>query len=342
MRKALRDIVIKACEVARPQRGDFVIDIGCNDGTLLRSYEISGLNLVGFEPAKNLVEDARKGATYIFNDFFGYDLFRQRFPGKRAKIITSIAMFYDLDDPDSFVADIVKCLDNKGFWVIQQNYLCSMLEQNGFDNIGHEHLTYYSLGTMKRLLEPHGLEIFDAEENDVNGGSFRTYIARKGQFPVRENVERMKVREAKLFSARPSIYSAFSKNVRKIGSQLNKFVSERVKDGRTVYVYGASTRGNTILQYCGLDHSIIKKATDANPEKWGRRTPGTEIPIVSKEEARRDRPDFFLVLPHHFLNEIMADERSYLESGGKFIVPLPQFRLVDAGDIGAKSSHRDS
>jgi len=329
MRKALEEIVVKACEVAQPKEGDIVMDIGCNDGTLLRSYKIPGLKLVGFEPAKNLVEDARKGTTFVFNDFFGYKQFNEKFPSTRAKLITSIAMFYDLDDPDAFVADIVKSLDPRGVWVIQQNYLCSMLQQNGFDNIGHEHLTYYSLGTMSQLLSSHDLEIFNVEKNDVNGGSFRTYVARKGQFPVRESVEKMKEVEENLFSMKPSIYSTFGRNVRRAKAELSEFITDQIKNGKTVYVYGASTRGNTILQYCRLDHRLIKKATDANPEKWGLRTPGTEIPIVSKEEARRDNPDFFLVLPHHFLKEITREEEKYLESGGKFIVPLPRFQVLE-------------
>jgi hypothetical protein len=138
--------------------------------------------------------------------------------------------------------------------------------------------------------------------------------------------------EKGLFSMKPSVYSNFAKNVRRVRSHLNEFVTEQTKTGRTVYVYGASTRGNTILQYCKLDHRLVKKATDANPEKWGRRTPGTDIPIVSKDEARRDRPDFFLVLPHHFLKEIMKEEKEYLESGGKFIIPLPEFRILTSSD----------
>src|SRR3989442_10410377 len=328
MRKALEDIVVESCEVAHPKPGDIVMDIGCNDGTLLRSYKLPGLNWVGCEPAKNLVEDARKGTGYIFNDFFGADLFRRKFPDSKAKIITSIAMFYDLNDPDGFVGDIVKVLGTEGIWVIQQNYLLSMLEQNGFDNIGHEHLTYYSLGTMNRLLSKHNLEIFHAETNDVNGGSFRTLIARKGQFQVRNTVRQMEERETELFSKKPSIYRTFAENVRGIRSQLKGFIDDQAKDRKTVYVYGASTRGNTILQYCKLDHRLIKKATDANPEKWGRKTPGTEIPIVSKAEARHDAPDYFLVLPHHFLKEIMTEEKQYLESGGKFIIPLPKFRIA--------------
>jgi hypothetical protein len=328
MRKALEDIAVRACEIARPEARDIVMDVGCNDGTLLRSYKISGLRLVGFEPAKNLVEEARRGTEYIFNDFFGFELFRQEFPKSLAKIITSIAMFYDLDDPGTFVADIAKCLHPQGIWIVQQNYLCSMLEQNGFDNIGHEHLTYYSLSTMNRLLRDYDLEIFDVEKNDVNGGSFRTYIAQKGRFHIQHSVRKAREVEIKLFSKSPSVYATFVSNVLGIKSQLATFINDEVRAGKTVYVYGASTRGNTILQYCGLNNRLIEKATDANPEKWGLRIPGTEIPIVSKAEARRDNPDYFLVLPHHFLEEIRKEEREYLRSGGKFIVPLPKFRIV--------------
>ncbi len=328
MKMALEDIVSKACDIAAPIAGDLVIDIGCNDGTLLASYKKSGLQRVGFEPAKNLVADARKVSDYVFNDFFSYHVFTNKYDGAKAKIITSIAMFYDLDDPNTFVSDVAKCLDSSGIWVIQQNYLPAMLSNNGFDNIGHEHLTYYSLGTLKQLLNDHGLEVFGVETNDVNGGSFRTYIAHRSRFSTRKSVQIMEQEENRLFSRQPSIYTTFAQNIRTIKSSLTKFIKDHVDAGETVYVYGASTRGNTILQYCGLDHELIRKATDANPEKWGRRTPGTLIPIISKDDARKDNPDYFLILPHHFLEEIKREEEAYLRAGGKFIVPLPEPRIV--------------
>src|SRR5712692_4249058 len=188
MRIALGDLVAKACEIAKPNPNDLVLDIGCNDGTLLRSYRIRELLLVGFEPAENLVPEARKGTSWIFNDFFTAKTFVQKFGNKKARIVTSVAMFYDLEDPNSFVADVVKILAPDGVWVVQQNYLATMLEHNGFDNIGHEHLEYHTLGSMSRLLEKHELEVFDVETNDVNGGSFRTLIAHKEQFPVGNSV----------------------------------------------------------------------------------------------------------------------------------------------------------
>src|SRR5712692_9020025 len=327
MRSALGDLVAKACQIAKPNPNDLVLDIGCNDGTLLRSYRIRELLLVGFEPAENLVPEARKGTSWIFNDFFTAKTFKQKFGEKKARIVTSVAMFYDLEDPNRFVADVVKILAPDGVWVVQQNYLASMLEHNGFDNVGHEHLEYYTLETMSKLLERHGLEVFDAERNDVNGGSFRTLIARKGKFAIRKSVAEMRRHETHLALNRHSTYEKFATDIEMIRSQVRNFVAGEVGRGKTVYVYGASNRGNTILQYCGLDHTLIGKAADANPEKWGRKTVGTSIEIVSKEEARNDRPDYFLILPHHFLDEIRQDEKEYLESGGKFIVPLPEFRI---------------
>lgn len=333
MRTALADLVSRTCEVARPRPGDLVLDIGCNDGTLLRSYGIEGLSLVGYEPAENLLSEARKGTEWIFNDFFSAKTFKRKFGERKARIVTSVAMFYDLEDPNSFVDDVSEILASDGIWVVQQNYLARMLEQNGFDNIGHEHLEYYSLRTMQSLLERHGLEVFDVETNDVNGGSFRTFICHKGKYQIGKSVTRMERGEARLGLGERATYKMFASNIERLRARVREFVVGEVEAGKSVYVYGASNRGNTILQYCGLDHSVIRKAADANPEKWGRRTVGTMIPIVSKEEARRDGPDYFLILPHHFLPEIRNDEQEYLESGGKLIVPLPEFRIVTNGEV---------
>ncbi len=328
MRRALRDLVSRTCEIAKPLTGDLILDIGCNDGTLLRSYTIPGLYRTGFEPAENLAPEARKGTDWIFNDFFSAGLFKKKFGARKAKIVTSVAMFYDLEDPNNFVSDVAAILAPDGVWVVQQNYLATMLEQNGFDNIGHEHLEYYSLKTMRELLKRHLLEVFEVETNDVNGGSLRTFISHEGRYPIADSVTRQEKHEAELGLNEPATYQKFASNIENIRSRVHDFIAREVRKGKKVYVYGASNRGNTILQYCRLDSSLIRKAADANPEKWGRKTVGTLIPIVSKEEARRDNPDYFLILPHHFLEEITIEEKKFLESGGMFIVPLPEFRIV--------------
>lgn len=328
MRFALADLVQKASEIADIHSDDIALDIGCNDGTLLRSYRNNGLVRVGFEPANNLIQEASKGTEWIFNEFFNAKLFKAKFGERKAKIVTSVAMFYDLEDPNSFVSDVSEILSPNGVFVVQQNYLATMLENNGFDNIGHEHLEYYSLRTMQRLLEKQDLEVFDVETNAVNGGSFRVYVCHKGKYPVAKAVSLMAQHESRLALGEHATYERFATNIAKLKEQIRRFVLNEVGHEKTVYVYGASNRGNTILQYFGLDHTVMKKAADANPEKWGRKTVGTLIPIVSKEEARKDRPDYFFVLPHHFLEEILREEKDYLATGGKFLVPLPEFRVI--------------
>ncbi len=329
MVRALADIVDKTLALVQPHRNDLVLDIGSNDGSLLRLYPTNlMLHKVGFEPS--WVAEESSDAGTIIQDYFSRSAYEERFGATKAKIITSVSMFYDLEDPEIFVQNVRDCLSRDGVWVIQQNYLGTMLEQNGYDNICHEHLAYHSLGSMKPLLDRNSLEVFKTEINDVNGGSFRTYVAHEGQREVDPSVTRIELYENRMKLDDPATYRKFSQSILEQRNKTHEFIETVVKKGEKVYVYGASTRGNTILQYCGLDHRLIKAATDNNPAKWGRRTVGTDIPIIPHDKAMEERPDYFLVLPVHFLREILAIERGYLESGGKFIIPLPQFRIVTA------------
>ncbi|MBU4298554.1 class I SAM-dependent methyltransferase [Patescibacteria group bacterium] len=335
MIESLADIARKAEKIAKPKRGDYIIDIGSNDATLFRFYKTAGIHLVGFEPARNLISYAKKNfpsGEYI-NDFFNFKAWQKKYGNKKAKIITAIAMFYDLDNPNEFIADIVKCLDEKGTLVIQMSYLPSMLQQNAYDNICHEHLEYYSLDSLNNLLKRHNLEIFDVELNDVNGGSFRTYIQPKRYRIISKNVRKLEKfeRRIKLFSRKT--YEAFASRVIDSKNKLYEFIKKETKKGKRVYVYGASTKGNTLLQFCNLDGNLIKAAADRNPDKWGKKTVGTLIPITSEEQARREKPDYFLILPWHFLKEFIQREKDYLKTGGKFIVPLPKFKIIGNKDF---------
>jgi len=336
MRAALADVATSAERVAGLKPGDVVIDTGSNDNTLLKSYTVSGLNKVGFEPATNLLPYAQDDDISVINDFFAADLFFKRHPGQLARVITSIAMFYDLEDPNAFVADAARCLDPEGVWVIQMMYLPIMLAHNVFDNICHEHLEYYSLQSLEYLLRRHGLKVVDGETNDVNGGSFRAYVTHAKNAAVRHQpgakarLNALREEEAKLDLHTLKPYQQFAQRVRLIKEQVGDFIRAEAASGKRVYVYGASTKGNTLLQYFDLDHSVIAAAAERNPDKWGKKTVATFIPIISEEQARREKPDYFLVLPWHFLPEFIQREAEYLRSGGKFIVPLPQFRVVGA------------
>ena len=341
MRTALADIANTAEELVSLKAGDAVLDIGCNDGTLLSSYTTEGIFRIGFDPAENLAVFSRKVADRVCTGLFAAKEF-ERDPDlktRRPKIVTSIAMFYDLEDPNEFVADIKKVMDPDGLWIIQMSYLPLMLKQHDFGNICHEHLEYYSLQSLEYLLKLHDLVVSDVQLNDVNGGSFRVFVrnrraeqARLGGAAYRElapgRVEALRAEEAKMGLSEAGAYREFAVWVERIKDDVARFVCEQVRRGKKVAVYGASTKGNVMLQYFGLDRGLISAASERNPDKWGKVTVGTRIPIVSEQEARRAKPDYFLVLPWHFIEEFRDREKDYLLGGGRFIVPLPHFTLI--------------
>ncbi len=333
MTLALADITKKAEEIISLKENDLVLDIGCNDGTLLRSYQTKKLKLTGFDPAKNLLKYSREGTTKIINNFFNAEEFEKEFGEKKAKIITSIAMFYDLDKPNDFVADIKKVLDKEGLWIIQMSYLPLMLEQTAFDNICHEHLEYYSLTSLENLLKMHDMEVIGAELNDVNGGSYRVYIKHKGSSVKAKEKETQQLLELKEYEKKLGLentkpYEEFADRVLKIKTELTEFIKNENSNGKKIYVYGASTKGNTLLQFFGLNNKLIKAAAERNPDKFGKKTIGTLIPIISEEQARKEKPDYFLVLPWHFMKEFREREKQYFEQGGKFIAPAPEFKII--------------
>lgn len=315
--------------------GDVVIDIGSNDSTLLRGYTTPGITTVGFEPAKNIATQyGIEGISKVILDYFNHSAWQKEFGERKAKVVTAIAMFYDLDDPNLFVSDIAKCLAPDGVCLVQQNSLPAMIERNVFDNISHEHLCYYSLATFQKLLERNNLEVFDVEENNVNGGSMRAYIRHKGSsVPARvggeARVQAMLAKEEKLGLDRTETYKAFADRINTIKTKLSSFVRSEIAKGKTVYAYGASTRGNVMLQFCDLDHKVITAAAERNPDKWGKKTVGTLVPIVSEAEARLAKPDYFLVLPWQFLDEFVKREEEHFARGGKFIVAMPDFKIID-------------
>jgi hypothetical protein len=335
MTDELHGIVKAAKRFVELAAGDHVLDIGANDGTLLRGYATDPVIKVGFEPARNLIPVTKLSADTVINDFFNYDAWHKQFSGKKAKIVTAIAMFYDLEDPNAFVRDVAKILHEDGIFVIQMSYLPLMLSQNAFDNICHEHLEYYSLRSLEHLLKRNKLAVCDVELNDVNGGSFRIYIKHEGggkhlHIPngAKERIAALHAEEKKLELSERKAYDAFAKRVEELKTKTVQFVKDAKKRGEKVYVYGASTKGNTLLQYYGLDREHVPFAAERNPQKWGKKTVGSRVPIISEEQARADKPHYFLVLPWHFLPEFKEREKEFFARGGKFIVPLPEFKVI--------------
>jgi hypothetical protein len=302
----------------------------------LRQFKTSGLITVGFEPS-NLWKLGVEGTSRIINDYFNYEAFKREFGNKKAKLITSIAMFYDLEDPNTFVEDVRKCLDKDGLWIIQMNYLGLMLENNTFDNISHEHLEYYSLMSLENLLSRHDMEPFDVELNDVNGGSFRIYVRHKGGkvrgfSEAEKRLKKLKDSEKRKGFGKIKAYDEFAMEIEKTRRDLMGFLNQEVKKGKRIFIYGASTRGLVVLQYCGIDRKLIEAAVDKNPDKWGKYIVGTGIPIMSVEQYRQEKPDYLFVLPYHFIEEIKDQEKDFLEKGGKMIVAIPRFRIITSSN----------
>lgn len=335
MRANLRSIAAAVESMVNLKAGDTVLDIGCNDGTLLDSYSTKGLDKVGFDPVASIVRSAREKSVFVINDFFSARQFREARAGTKAKAITSIAMFYDLDQPLEFAKEVSSLLAADGVWVIELSYLPSMLGKVSFDTICHEHLEYYALRQIDWIAERAGLAVRRVEFNDANGGSFRVFMCPRGGAAAQgdETVEASRRRESVLELHIDRPYREFREAAMRIRAELRALLGDLKAQGSKVYAYGASTKGNTLLQYCGVDHRLVDKAADRNPDKWGRHTLGTLIPIVSEEQAREERPDYFLVLPWHFFPAFVKREAAFLARGGKFILPVPKVKVVGKSDV---------
>ncbi len=319
MREGLKDIFTDSLKFVRISKKDLVLDIGANDGTLLKYYKNKSLTL-GCEPAKNLQKELKKNCHYKMENFWSFEEFLKissKFNLPKPKIITAIGMFYDLEDPNKFIRDAALSLDDEGIFIAQLMCLKSMVSQNDIGNICHEHIEFYSLKSLKFLFETNGFEIFRIEENELNGGSFRIYCRKYKtgsiKFPYENVKEMMKsfVKRAKLNKKRT------------IG-----FLNKKKYEGKTIFLYGASTKGNTLLQYYGINNKLIPYAAERSPEKWNKYTVGTGIKIISEKKARRMKPDFFLVTPWGFIDEFKKREIKWRKTGGKFIVPFPKMKIV--------------
>jgi len=323
MVSALRDVVESIKDRVALADGDVVIDVGANDGTLLDLYDES-LHKIGFDPARNLAESAIASCDLFVNDYFetaDVDL-------PSAKVITSIAMFYDLDDPRAFVRRVAAILRHDGIWVMQMTDLVRMLRANAFDNICHEHLCYYSLAIFKKMVEGYGLTVFDVEFNDVNGASVRAYIGYADEHEIRPSVEQALADEREYLEH--GGLARFRDNVQSAKTKVVDFVrSERAK-GKIFHALGASTKGNTLLQYFGLTNEDVVLASEVSPDKLGLVMAGSNVPIVHQEESIAVQPDYYLVLPWHFLDFLVRRHYDYLGRGGKMLAPLPVPTLYGA------------
>lgn len=301
------------------------LDIACNDGTLL-SRVPKDVHRTGIDPVHAIARDARRNghADRVIYNYFGAHYFQPR----EFDVITSVSMFYDLDDPNQFVHEVKQCLAPGGVWVIQQNYAGDMLRKNAIDNVCHEHVTYFSLIPLMILLERHGLEINDVTFSSVNGGCIRTLVSKIGDRPVSSSVSDACQRETIQGFDRPEVWQAWGRSVRTELALTRDFLERAKERGEKVYLYGASTRGGTILQMIDVGPDLLPFAVERSPAKVDKIMSATGIPIISEEQMRADRPDALLISPWFFKSVFLHREREYLTTGGRMIFPLPQFEIV--------------
>jgi hypothetical protein len=309
--------------------GDTVLDIGSNDATTLKAYGVMGLQRVGIDPTGNKFHQYYPSDITLIPDFFSAEIFR-RSGARGPQVVTSIAMFYDLEDPIGFAREIEQILAPNGIWHFEQSYMPSMLRMTSYDTVCHEHLEYYSLGVVSHILAAAGMRVLDVKMNAANGGSFGVTAVRQNDPRhgsesviawVLEQEERMG-----LDTTRP--YRDFEERVYRHRADLLRLLKALAADRKKVIGYGASTKGNVVLQFCGVSTTEVEAIAEVNPDKFGAMTPGTHIPIIPESQARAMKPDYFLVLPWHFKQGIMEREREFLGAGGRMIFPFPEIEIV--------------
>jgi len=329
MRSHLQGIAEEAAAMV-PRSAARVLDIGCNDGTLLGCYP-AGFEKFGIDPS-NIALSVQEDITVV-QDLFPSDELKARTQGKPFDIVTSIAMFYDLEAPLEFTRAVRDVLAPEGLWVFEMSYMPTMLEMNSYDTICHEHLEYYSLAVIEHILRQTGLKVFNVSLNDINGGSIRCFATHQNNFAFKkdeyqENIRKLRQAEFDLELDTDRPYRNFQERVNIHREELQRLLKKLKAEGKRIHIYGASTKGNTILQWCGIDHRLIDMAAERNPDKFGARTIGTDIPIVSEADSRALRPDYYLVLPWHFKAEFIKREQGLLDQGTAMIFPLPTIEIV--------------
>ncbi len=336
MRRHLQDYNEELQEIAKVEDKDWVLDIGSNDATFLQYYQggrKKNIKGVGCDPTGKQFASYYEGLPNVdlLVSYFTKDaLVRAYGPNIKFRAISSISMFYDLPDPVQFARDVYDLLEDDGVWTLEQSYVATMLERNSIDTICHEHLEYYGVRQIKEIMDRAGFKIVKLGLNECNGGSFRIYVAKRGCEKHKEDVAGVQAfleREALHGIHTRAAYEAFQIRCRDQANKLKQFLTWCALDEKKVYIYGASTKGNCLLQYAGVGPDLVPYAVERNPLKYGKMT-STGIPIVDEDTMRRDNPDYLLVLPWHFREGIVAREEAYLRGGGSLLFPFPHFELV--------------
>ena len=315
-------------QIVKLNKKDIICDIGSNDGTFL-SFFSKKYTLIGIDPTINKLSKYYRKDIIKISDFFSKDKLR-KITNKKFKIFSSISMFYDLEDPVKFAKEIFELIDDNGIWHLEQSYMPSMIKNNSYDTICHEHLEYYSLKSIKYIFDKVGFKIIDLDFNDINGGSFSITVAKqKSKFKEVKEIINWLLEREKIFKYNEILtFKNFYKNILKHRNIFQKLLKQLRKNNKKIIGYGASTKGNVILQFCGINSKLLPFICDVNKYKFGKYTPGSKIKIISEHQAKKFKPDYYIILPWHFKNFILNKESKFKLEGGKFILPLPDIEII--------------
>ena len=324
----VRKIVRKCSALIKLKPKQYVLDIGSNDATLLNFYA-NDIIKVGVDPLVNKYKKFYKKINYKISNFFKIKDIEKIKIKKKFKIISALSVFYDLRDPNKFLKEIKKILDDKGVFVLEHVDLYYIIKNNIFDTICHEHLIFYSSKIIIEMMKNNGLKVFNHEYNEINGGSSRYYICHsKTNFKVSKNIKKVLLRENLQGIELKKTYKLFFTKILNEKIKLIKLIKKIKNEKQDIHGYGASTKGNVLLQFYNINNKVVNYIADRNPLKWNSFTPGTRIKIISESQSRKIKPHFYLVLPWHFKNEILIREKNIRKKGTKFIFPLPKVRVV--------------
>lgn len=306
--------------------GDLVIDIGSNDSTTLQAYPNINLNLVGIDPTGKKFKSFYPSHIKLIPDFFSSNLVKQSFPNQKAKVVTSFSMFYDLEAPLNFMREVYEILDDDGVWVFEQSYMPRMLETNSYDTVCHEHLEFYALKQIQWMANNVGFKIIDVEFNDINGGSFSITVKKaNGDQAIIPEIQKILDAETEIGLDTIKPFAEFEERVKQTRNNLLKFISEAKRNDKTVAALGASTKGNVLLQYCGITTNEVSCVGEVNVEKFGSFTPGSWLPIISEDDLLSQNPDYLIVLPWHF-KSFFVEQKKFKNT--TLVFPLPSLELV--------------
>ena len=325
----IRKKVKKCSTLVKLKAKDYVLDIASNDATLLSFYK-KNIITVGVDPLVNKYRKYYNKINYKISNFFQIgDIKKKKFK-KKFKIISALSVFYDLKNPNKFVREIKEALDKSGVFVLEHADLLCIIQKNLFDTICHEHLEYYSSKVIIEMMNRNGLKVFDHEFNDINGGSSCYYICHQNaNYKIKEKkIRTVLSKERKIGLNSEKIFKIFFKKIMNEKNKLQKLIKKIKNKKLTIHGYGASTKGNVILQFCSIKNNDINCIAERNPLKYNLFTPGTKIKIISENYSRKQKPDYFLVLPWHFKKEILIREKKIRQKGTKFIFPLPKLQVV--------------